>query len=413
MFDVLKLREDFPILKRKVHGWPLVYLDSAATSQKPKQVIEVIVDFYEKHNANIHRGVHTLSEEATGLVEESREKVRKFIGARSVREIVFVRNATEGINLVMRSFGEANLKKGDVVVISILEHHANLVTWQMLAKKTGVELRVVDIDDSGEMLMSDFENKIDNKVKLVAVTAVSNALGTVVDLGKTVDLVRRKSLLAKILVDGSQLAPHKRTNVSELGVDFLVFSSHKMLGPTGVGVLWGREELLEKMPPFLFGGDMISEVRLSGTTWNKLPYKFEAGTPDIAGIVGLGAAIDYLSNLGMENVEKYEKELTRYGLEKFLKLEDEGVVTLYGPRQAEKRSGIITFNVKGVHAHDSAQVLDRFGIAVRSGQHCAGPLAERLSEMATVRASFYVYTTKEEIDYLIEKIFEILKVFKI
>jgi len=413
MFEVKKIRGDFPILKRKINGLPLVYLDNAATSQKPRQVIEAIVDYYENHNANIHRGVHTLSDEATMIVDNVREKVAMFIRARSVKEIVFVRNATEGINLVMRSFGEKEIEKGDAIVISITEHHSNLVTWQMLAEKTGAELRVVDINSNGEISMIDLENKLDKKVKLVAITAVSNVLGTVNDLKGVVDLVRKKTVRAKILVDGSQLIPHRKINVDRLGVDFLVFSGHKMLGPTGTGVLWGRREVLEEMPPFLFGGDMISEVKLSGTTWNDLPYKFEAGTPDIAGIVGLGAAVDYLLTIGMEEVEEYERDLTVYALEKFGNLEKEGVIEIYGSKNVKEIMSIICFNVVGVHAHDSAQILDRFGIAVRSGQHCAGPLLERLGVVATVRASFYIYNTKEEIDYVVKKIPEVQKIFKI
>lgn len=408
-----KIREDFPILKREINGLPLVYLDSAATSQKPRQVLEAVVNYYERHNANIHRGVHTLSVEATEMVDCAREKVASFIGVTKVSEVIFVRNATEGINLVMRSYGEANIGRGDVVVVSVLEHHANLVTWQELVKKIGAELRVVDVNEEGGLDYEDLGRKLDGRVKLLALTAVSNVLGSVVDLDRVVNQVRQKARGAKILVDGSQLVPHKRVDVSKLGADFLVFSGHKMLGPTGTGVLWGREEILNKMPPFLFGGDMISEVKLDGASWNKLPYKFEAGTPDIAGIVGLGAAVDYLRDLGMENVYKHDKEMMAYAMERFLEYESRGIVKVYGPRNVEERLAVIAFNVNGVHAHDTAQILDKYGIAVRSGQHCAGPLTERMGEMATVRVSFYVYTTKKEIDYLLEKIMEVLKVFRV
>lgn len=426
MFDVQKVRLDFPILKRKINGLPLVYLDNAATSHKPTKVIEAEVDFYENHNANIHRGVHTLSEEATSMTEEARTKVKNFIGAKSEKEIIYVRNATEAINLVMYSYGETNLKSENNVVISLMEHHSNLVTWQMLCKKMGAGFRVIDVDNVGKLKLSDggvreeegvmrggVADLVDEKTLIVAITAVSNVLGTINDLKTIVSLVRQKAPGAKILVDGSQMVPHMKVNVSELDIDFLAFSGHKMLGPTGIGVLWGRQELLEGMPPFLYGGDMISEVNLAGTTWNELPFKYEAGTPNIAGQVALGAAIDYLNDLGMDNVRLHERQLVEFALEKFTELEAKGLVTIYGPRDAAERGGVITFNVTGVHAHDTAQVLDRYGIAIRSGQHCGAPLTLSLGEMATARASFYVYTTKEEISFLVEKIAEVKNAFKI
>src|SRR3989338_1624040 len=412
MFDVKKVREDFPILSRKIGGAPLVYLDSAATSQKPRQVLEAIVDFYTKHNANIHRGVHTLSTEATGMVDEDRGKVAKFINA-GTEEIIFVRNATEGLNLVAYSWGRANIKKGDVVIVSLLEHHSNLVPWQILCKEVGAHLRIIEVDDEGKLKLGSLEELLDGRVKLVAVTAVSNVLGTITPLAEISALMKKKAAAAKLVIDGAQLVPHMKTDVAKLGADFMAFSGHKMLGPTGSGVIWGKKEILEGMKPFLYGGDIIGEVKLTGTTWAGLPSKFEAGTPDIAGIIGLAAAVDYLTNLGMENFRQNEKELIGYALGKMEKLEKEGLVTIYGPRSAEERGGVLTFNVVGVHAHDAAQVLDKYGIAVRSGQHCGAPIVERFKEMAMARASFYIYTSKGEIDFLIEKIKEVPKVFSL
>ena len=430
MFSVNKIREDIPILKRKINGKKLVYLDNAATSQKPIQVIEATTDYYSNHNANVHRGVHKLSEEATEMSEKARDRIAQFIGAKFSREVIFVRNASEGINLVMRGWGDKFLKEGDVVVTTIQEHHSNLVTWQMVCKKTRAELKIVDVDSEGKLMITDstpgesslraplageksLEKLLGERVKLVALTQVSNLLGMINPIEDIVKLVRKKAPKAKILVDGSQSVPHMKIDVKKLGVDFFVFSGHKMLGPTGIGVLWGKEEILEEMEPFLFGGDMISDVSLTRSLWNKLPYKFEAGTPNVAGEIGLGVAVEYLQNLGMDNIREHEKELLEYALKRFRELEDKGVVEVYGPKNGADRGGVITFNVKGVHAHDVAQILDSFGIAVRSGFHCAQPLAEKLTKGATVRASFYIYNTKEEIDYLVEKIPEVLKVFKI
>ena len=429
MYNVKKVREDFPILKRKINGKKLVYFDSAATSQKPIQVIDAVCDYYKYHNANVHRGVHTLSEESTQMVENARSRIAEFIGANSEKEVIFVRNASEGINLVMYGWARKNIKKGDVVVVGVQEHHSNIVPWQVLAKENGFSLRFVDVDEEGKLMLSGYpsekipygdisdekplEELLDERVKLVALTQVSNLLGVINPVEEVVKLVKRKAPKAKILLDGSQSVPHMKVDVNKMGVDFLVFSGHKMLGPTGIGVLWGKEEVLEKMDPFLFGGDMISDVKLEESKWNRLPYKFEAGTPNMAGAIGLGAAVDYLGNLGMDDVRKHERELVEYGLKKLEGLEREGVVEIYGPRNGAIKGGVLTFNVKGVHAHDVAQVLDSFGIAVRSGFHCAQPLAERLNMGASVRASFYIYNTKEEIDFLIEKIPEVLKVFKI
>ena len=408
MFNVKKIREDFPILKRKINGKSLVYFDSAATSQKPKQVINSIVDYYENHNANVHRGVHTLSEESTQMVENARGRIAEFMGANSEKEVIFVRNASEGINLVMYGWARKNLSKGDAVVVGVQEHHSNIVPWQVLAKETGFKLRFVDVDDNGVLSVQSLEELLDERVKLVALTQVSNLLGVINPIREIVKMVKKKAPKAKFLVDGSQSVPHMKVDVKKMGVDFFVFSGHKMLGPTGIGVLWGKEKILEEMDPFLFGGDMISDVKLTGSKWNRLPYKFEAGTPNMAGAIGLGAAVDYLEALGMDSVREHEKNLVEYGLKKM-----EGLVEIYGPRDCAIKGGVLTFNVKEVHAHDVAQILDSFGIAVRSGFHCAQPLAERLNMGAAVRASFYVYNTKEEIDFLIEKIPEVLKVFKI
>lgn len=425
MIDVQKIRADFPILKRKINGHDLVFLDSAASSQKPKVVINAIVDFWENHNANVHRGVHTLSVEATTMMDEARKKIAKFINAKS-EEIIFVRNASEGINLVAYAWGRRNLKKGDVVIATMLEHHSDLVPWQEICKETGAELRIIDVDQNGQLIIENGKLReqdglvcgplseiLDESCKLIAVTAVSNVLGTIVDVSSIKYLLSSKGLDPLLLVDGCQMVPHMPTDVKKLGVDFLVFSGHKMLGPSGVGVLYGRKETLEKMEPFMYGGDMISEVEIGHSTWADLPHKFEAGTPDFAGVIMLGAAVDYLSELGMENIRNHEKELIGYGLEKMKVLEDEGLVKIYGPRNPDQRGGVLTFNVIGVHAHDAAQVLDSFGIAVRSGQHCGAPIVKYCGEAAMVRASFYIYNTKEEIDYLVEKIKEIPKVFHI
>ena len=424
MLDIAKIRQDFPIFKRKINGHDLVYLDSGATSQKPETVIEAMNRYYRETNANIHRGVYELSVESTRLVDEARGKVARFIGGKS-EEIIFTRNTTESINLVAYSWGEDNIKQGDAVVITKLEHHSNMVPWQELCRRKGAELRVVDIDNKGQLVdekatttieknglkvtVGGWKNLLDEKVKMVAFTGQSNVLGTVTPVEEIVGWVRSKSTEAVILVDGAQMVPHMRVEVVKLKIDFLVFSGHKMLGPTGVGVLWGRKEILEKMRPFLLGGDMIGEVKIDGASWADLPEKFEAGTPDIAGIVGLGAAVDYLQEIGMDNIHDYEKELTIYALEKMKELENRGLVSVYGPES--NRGGAVAINITGVHAHDSAQILDSFGIAVRSGQHCAAPLVTSFGVTAMVRATIYFYNTKEEINYLIEKILEVPKVF--
>ncbi|KKT36145.1 MAG: Cysteine desulfurase [Candidatus Collierbacteria bacterium GW2011_GWF2_44_15] len=427
MMNVEKIRNDFPILKRKIKGKDLVYLDSGATSQKPESVIKAIDSYYRESNANIHRGVYELSVESTRMVDESRATIATFLGAR-FEEIIFVRNASEALNLVAYSWGRDNIQKGDAIIVSKLEHHSNLIPWQELCREKGAELRVIEVTESAELNLENgkieqLEDKglrvkvgglrdlIDDKVKLLAITGVSNVMGTITPLQEIIKEIRKQSLGVKVLVDGAQMVPHMSVDVKKLGADFLVFSGHKMLGPTGTGVLWGKKEVLEEMRPFLFGGDMINEVKLTGASWAGLPNKFEAGTPDIAGIVGLGAAVEYLKKIGMDNVRQHEKELLEYALKRFRELSDEGLVTVYGPENAEVRGGAIPFNVKGVHAHDTAQILDSFGIAVRSGQHCAGPLVTGFGVMAMARVTFYIYNTKTEIDYLIDKIREVPKVF--
>lgn len=423
MLKTKEIRKDFPILERKIKGKPLVYLDNAATTQKPRQVIKAITDYYEKHNANVARGVHSLAEEATELYETARRRVAKQIGAKA-EEVVFVRNSTEGLNLAAFSWALNRLKKGDTLITSVLEHHSNFLPWRMVAEKTGAKLKLVDIDEEGRLLIGSrqkgskllypLEEVLDEKVKLVALSAKSNVTGAIQPIAEVIKLKEKLCPEAVVVLDGSQSVPHMAIDVQELGVDFLVFSGHKMLGPMGVGVLWGRRKLWEKMEPFLRGGDMISAVDIKGQTWNRIPYKFEAGTPNVAGAVGLGRAVEYLDELGMEKIFEHEKELTAYTMRRFEELKQKtDLIEIYGPREARERAGVFTFNIKGVHAHDTAQVLDSQGVEVRSGQHCAGPLAERLEIKASVRASFYVYNTLEEVEALVQAVLKAIKVFKV
>ncbi|MBI2599000.1 cysteine desulfurase [Candidatus Curtissbacteria bacterium] len=404
------LREDFPILSRKVNGKPLVYLDNAATSQKPRQVLEAMDDYWRKHNANVHRGIHTLSVEATERLEDARKKVADFVGVKDAREIVFVRNATEAINLVAYSWGRLNIGRGDEIVLTVAEHHSNFVVWQQLALENGAVLKIVPVDENGEIDLAAFKKALTKKTKLVTFFHVSNVLGTVNDVHRLSGIVHRKAPRAVVVVDGAQAVPHMPVNIDSIGCDFYVFTGHKMLGPTGIGVLWGRREFLEAMPPFLFGGEMISKVSLGRSSWNELPWKFEAGTPNIAGAIGLGAAVDYLTALGMGNVRKHEMELTEYALKQLGKIDD---VIIYGSKDSEKRGGVIAFNVGPVHAHDVASILDSEGIAIRSGHHCAQPLMEFLGIESAARASFYIYNTKEEVDKFIAGIDKVVKVFKL
>jgi cysteine desulfurase / selenocysteine lyase len=402
----LALRDDFAILAREIHGKPNVFLDSAASSQKPRQVLDAMSAFAQTSYANIHRGVYTLSEEATAAYEGARKKVAQFINARSVREVIWTRNTTESINLVARSWGDANLKPGDTVLTTQMEHHSNIVPWQLAAGRTGAAVRFVPLTDDGELDMAAFEQLLEaHKPKLVAVTMMSNVLGTLPPVGEIV--AKAHAAGALVLIDAAQAVPHLPVDVRALDCDFLAFSGHKMLGPTGIGVLWARRELLEAMPPFLGGGDMIREVTMEGATWADLPWKFEAGTPAIIETVGLAAAVDYLNALGMENVRAHEHALTAYALDRLAAIPD---LTIYGPA-AERRGGVVSFTLGEIHAHDLATLLDRDGLAVRAGHHCAQPLMERYHLPATTRASFYVYTTSAEIDALADALAHAAEVF--
>ncbi len=405
-FDVHKVRADFPILAREVRpGVPLTYLDSAATSQKPVSVIEAMNRYYRSHNANIHRGIHVLAEEATAAYEHAREKIAHFIGAAASRQVIFTRNATEAINLVAYSWGRQNLKSGDVILLTEMEHHSNLVPWQMLAEHQGLRLEFVPIDEQGLLDLDIFVKLLDLQPRLVAFTHMSNVLGTINPAKDMIQSAHEHGAL--VLVDGAQSVPHFPVNVSELDVDFLVFSSHKMCGPTGIGVLYGRLDLLERMPPFLGGGDMIRRVHLRSFTPNDLPHKFEAGTPAIAEAIGLGEAVDYLEAVGMSAVHQREQELIAYALDR---LSDVPGVRVLGPK-ADQKGGVASFVLQGVHPHDISQVLDRFGVAIRAGHHCAMPLHEKYNLPATARASFYLYNTEEEIDRLIAAIYKVKDLF--
>jgi cysteine desulfurase / selenocysteine lyase len=402
--DNEELRKDFPILDVKVHGKKLVYLDNAATSQKPKQVIDAVKDYYENYNANIHRSIHKLGEEATAAYENAREKVAKFINC-SNEELIFTKSTTESLNLLAYSLTD-NLKPGDEIVITRAEHHSNFVPWQQLAIKKNLKLKFIEINKDGTLNEESTKENITKNTKIVSLTHVSNVLGTVNDVKKIAKIAHQKGAL--IVVDGAQSVPHMKVDVKDLDVDFIAFSGHKMLGPTGVGALYGKRELLENMQPFLYGGEMIKEVTFENTKFNSLPWKFEAGTPNIAQVIGLGFAVDYLNNIGIDNIEKHEKEILKYAYDKLSEINE---IEIYGP-EAEKRSGLIAFNVKNVHAHDTAQILDGEGIAVRAGHHCAMPLASELGIVASARASFYLYNTKEEIDKLVDGIKKVIKVFK-
>ncbi len=401
--DAQKLRADFPIFEQKIHGKPLAYLDSAASSQKPRQVLDVLRDFYETSYANVHRGVYVLSERATEAYEGAREIAREFVNAPSTREVIFTRSATESINLVAYAWGLDNLGPGDAVLVTELEHHSNFVPWQFIAKRTGADFRLLPIDDNGELRLEALDELADG-VKVVATNYVSNSLGTVNPVAKLAAWAHERGAI--MVVDAAQGAPHHRVDVQELGCDFLAFSSHKLCGPTGVGALWGRAELLEPMAPFNLGGHMIRSVRAEGTTWGELPYKFEAGTMPIAEAVGFGAAMEYVSNVGLEAIAEYESELAAYALERIAEV---GGVTCYGP-PADRRAGIVSFNVEGIHPHDVAQVLDSEGVAIRAGHHCCQPLMTRLGVAATNRASFYLYTVPDEIDRLVEGLHKVKKI---
>jgi cysteine desulfurase/selenocysteine lyase len=402
--DVARIREDFPILRQRVRGKPLVYLDNAATSQKPQVVIDAITRFYAHENANIHRGIHFLSERATVAYNEVREKVARFINAPSAREVIFTRGTTEGINLVAQSYGHTALKPGDDIVITAMEHHSNIVPWQILCEQTGAVLRAAPISDAGELDMGAFERLLGDRTKLVAVVHLSNVLGTINPIRQMVALAHARGI--PVLVDGAQSAPHLRVDVQELDCDFFVFSGHKVFGPTGVGVLFGKESLLEQMPPYQGGGDMISTVTLERSTWAPLPAKFEAGTPMIAQVMGLGAAVDYVSNLGLEAIGTWEQQLLTYATQAVSSVDG---VRLIGT--APHKASVLSFVIEGVHPHDIGTILDDEGVAIRAGHHCAQPLMERLGVPATARASFAFYNTRAEIDVLGTALQRVKKMF--
>jgi cysteine desulfurase / selenocysteine lyase len=393
-FDVAAIRADFPALAQQAHGRPLVYLDNAATTQKPRQVIDALRQYYERDNANVHRGVHMMSERATEAYEGARENVRAFINAASVREIVFTRNATESINLVARAWGDANVRAGDEVLITAMEHHSNIVPWQLLCARTGATLKVAPIDDRGDLELDELARLITPRTKMVAAVHLSNALGTVNPVADIVALARRAG--AAVLIDGSQAAYHMATDVAALGADFYVFTGHKLYGPTGIGVLHGREAVLEAMPPFLGGGDMIRTVTFQGSTWNDLPYKFEAGTPNIAGAVGLGAAVDYVRAIGFDALEPHEAALVARATAELTKVPG---VRIIGT--ARRKASVVSFVMDGVHPHDIGTIVDREGVAIRTGHHCAQPVMDRFGIPATARASFAMYNTMDEVDALV------------
>ena len=404
ILDVRKIREDFPILKQTVHGKPLVYLDNAATSQKPQVVIDAELRFYLLDCSNVHRGVHQLSERATEAFEGTRRKVKEFLNAADLREIIFVRGATEAINLVAHSFGRTHVERGDEVLISAMEHHSNIVPWQILCEEKGAMLRVAPINDRGELLLEEFEKLLNERTRLVAVAHVSNALGTINPIRRIIGIARRRNV--PVLVDGAQAAPHLKVDVQALDCDFYTFSGHKMFGPTGIGVLYGKARWLEEMPPYQGGGDMISSVTFEKTIYNTLPYKFEAGTPNIAATIGLGAAIDYLTKVGLDNVTAYEHELLGYGTEALRQIPD---VRLIGT--AREKASVLSFVIDGIHPHDAGTVLDCEGIAVRTGHHCAQPVMQRFGVAATTRASLAFYNTREELDALAAGIRKVQEMF--
>ena len=409
MLDVEKIRLDFPILTKEIFGNPLVYLDNAATSQKPRQVIDALIDYYENFNANVHRGVHTLSVEATDRFEDAREKVSSFINCESSDSVIWTRNASESLNLVAYSWGEHNIGEGDEILLTPMEHHSNLVPWQELARRKNAVIKFIPMLENGTLDMDQVDDLITEKTALVSAVHMSNALGTINPVRELAEKAHRSG--AKILVDGAQSVPHMPTNVQELNCDFLVFSGHKMLGPTGIGALYVEKEILESMEPFLTGGEMVLEVSYQKASWADLPMRFEAGTPNIADSIGLGSAVDYLNGLGMENVREHEKDLTAYALDRFRKADLEGL-DLFGPDDPNIRGGVFSFNTPDVHPHDLGTFLDRMGIAVRTGHHCAMPLVRSLGVAATTRASFYLYNTEKEVDILVDAVTEELRYFR-
>lgn len=404
MYDIQKIREDFPILSRTVYGKPLIYLDNGATTQKPKCVVDAIVDEYYSVNANVHRGVHFLSQQATNLHEASRETVRKFINARSISEIIFTRGTTESINLVASSFTDAFMKEGNEVIVSVMEHHSNIVSWQIQALRKGIVLKVIPMNDRGELLIDEYEKLFTPRTKLVSVAHVSNVLGTINPVKQIASIAHAHNV--PVLIDGAQGIPHMKVDVQDIDADFYVFSAHKIYGPTGIGVLYGKEELLDKMPPYQGGGEMIKNVSFEGTTFNELPFKFEAGTPDYVGSTAMAKALDYVSAIGIDNIAAHEHELTVYAMQRMKEIPG---MRIFG--EAEHKGGVISFLVGDIHHFDMGTLLDRLGIAVRTGHHCAEPLMRRLGIEGTVRASFGMYNTKEEVDALVAGIERVSKMF--
>ena len=406
MFDVKRVRQDFPVLQRHVYGKPLVYLDNAATSQKPSSVIQALVDYYEGYNANVHRGVHALSMEATDRYEEARAKVARFIGAPEPETIIWTRNTTEGLNLIANTWAVDNIGPGDEIVVTRMEHHSNLVPWQKLVQERGAVLRFLPLAEDGGLDLEDVDTIINPRTKLLSVVHMSNSLGTIVPVKELA--AKARAVGAAVAVDAAQSVPHMPVDVTDLDCDFLAFSGHKMLGPTGIGALYVKRDVLERMEPFLRGGEMVLEVTYESASWNDLPMRFEAGTPNIADSIALGAAVDYLEGLGMENVREHERQMTRYALDAFKELEE---VDVFGPDDADRRGGIIPFHHPEVHPHDLGTALDRQGIAIRTGHHCTMPLMGELGVTATSRASFYVYNSEEEIDLLVDGVREALRYF--
>ena len=404
MYDIQKIREDFPILSRTVYGKPLIYLDNGATTQKPKCVVDAIVDEYYSVNANVHRGVHFLSQQATNLHEASRETVRKFINARSTSEIIFTRGTTESINLVASSFTDAFMKEGDEVIVSVMEHHSNIVSWQIQALRKGIVLKVIPMNDRGELLIDEYEKLFTPRTKLVSVAHVSNVLGTINPVKQIASIAHAHNV--PVLIDGAQGIPHMKVDVQDIDADFYVFSAHKIYGPTGIGVLYGKEDLLDKMPPYQGGGEMIKNVSFEGTTFNELPFKFEAGTPDYVGSTAMAKALDYVSAIGIDNIAAHEHELTVYAMQRMKEISG---MRIFG--EAEHKGGVISFLVGDIHHFDMGTLLDRLGIAVRTGHHCAEPLMHRLGIEGTVRASFGLYNTKEEVDALVAGIERVSRMF--
>ncbi len=411
LLDVYKIKQDFPILKRKLrNGKKLIYLDNAATTQKPKQVIDAICKYYSEYNSNIHRAVYQIAEEATEEYEKTRANIQRFINARYPEEIIFTRNTTESINLIAYTWGEKNIRKGNKIILTEYEHHSNIVPWQMLSNEKGAKINYTDTDENGYLNLESFSKFLEDEeeTKLVSLSHMSNVLGTVYPAKEIIKMAHEKKV--PVVIDGAQSVPHLRTDVQDLDCDFLAFSAHKMLGPTGVGILYVKKEILEHMPPFITGGDMIKEVHKENTVFNELPYKFEGGTPNIADVIGFNAATEYLKRIGMENVRDHEIELIKY---LYNSIKDIKGIKIYGPERVIDRGGLVTFNIEGIHPHDCATILNDFGIAIRSGHHCAQVLMEKLDIIASSRASIYIYNTKEEIDIFVDALNHVRRIFKV